>query len=79
MVRRLKPEPGVGTPPKAKSRWCVHEHKDPDILHLKVFSPTPPVEVLMLFLQVVMTLGFSLAVGDIKQAFLQSDPPSRAR
>ena len=30
MVRRRKPQPGVGTKPKAKSRWCVHGHQDPD-------------------------------------------------
>ena len=79
MVRRLKPQPGVGTPPKPKSRWCVRGHQDPDVASLRIYSPTPPVEVLMLFLQVTASLRFSFAVADIKQAFLQSDPLERSQ
>eukprot|EP00959_Pyramimonas_sp_CCMP1952_P106363 2223644-Pyramimonas_sp.AAC.1 len=30
MVRRWKPVEGTFAEPAAKSRWCVHGHKDPD-------------------------------------------------
>eukprot|EP00959_Pyramimonas_sp_CCMP1952_P290506 6076127-Pyramimonas_sp.AAC.1 len=30
MVRRWKPVEGAFAEPEAKSRWCVHGHKDPD-------------------------------------------------
>ena len=30
MVRRLKPQEGTFQKPKAKSRWCVLGHQDPD-------------------------------------------------
>eukprot|EP00971_Amphidinium_carterae_P176853 3506871-Amphidinium_carterae.1 len=42
-------------------------------------SPTPPVEVVMMFMQAVASLGFDIAVADIKQAFLQSDPLERQK
>eukprot|EP00959_Pyramimonas_sp_CCMP1952_P330375 6917602-Pyramimonas_sp.AAC.1 len=30
MVRRWKPVEGTFANPDAKSRWCVHGHRDPD-------------------------------------------------
>ena len=49
MVRRRKPQPGVGQW-KAKSRWCVHGHSDPDTADLVTFAPTPSTEGIMAFL-----------------------------
>ena len=40
MVRRLKPQEGTFQKPKAKSRWCVLGHQDPDAL--PTCSPTHP-------------------------------------
>eukprot|EP00971_Amphidinium_carterae_P268458 5326028-Amphidinium_carterae.1 len=77
MVRRWKSQPGVNAPPKPKSRWCVQGFRDPDGGELHTYSPTPPVEVVMIFLQMVASLNFTVAVADVKQAFLQSDPLSR--
>ena len=52
LVRQLKPQPGVGTPPKCKSRWCVLGHQDPDTADLKVYAPTPGSEAVLAMLQV---------------------------
>ena len=42
IVRGLKPQPGIETPPNPKSRWCVRGHQDPDVAHLRVYPPTSP-------------------------------------
>ena len=78
MVRRLKPQEGVGTPPKAKSRWCVHGHQDPDTEHLQVYAPTPQSESTLLFLQVMVSHGFRMQIADFKNAFCQSHKLSRS-
>eukprot|EP00959_Pyramimonas_sp_CCMP1952_P129917 2716835-Pyramimonas_sp.AAC.1 len=51
MVRRFKPMEGVGAKAKAKSRWCVHGHQDPDGEHLSVYAPTPQTESILVTLQ----------------------------
>ena len=40
-VYREKPGEGVGAASKAKCRWCVRGHRDPDIRHLEGSSSTP--------------------------------------
>ena len=40
-VRRLKPQEVVGALAKAKSRWCVRGHQDPDTERLQVYARTP--------------------------------------
>ena len=52
MVRRWKPQEGTFAPPKAKSRWCVRGHEDEDTQSLRVYSPTPQSESMMLFLAI---------------------------
>ena len=76
MIRRKKPMPGVGSF-KFKSRWCVHGHKDPDSHLLRTFAPTPTVESINLFFQVCLNENLSLAFGDIRNAFGQSDKLDR--
>eukprot|EP00971_Amphidinium_carterae_P184735 3667673-Amphidinium_carterae.3 len=49
MVRRLKPQRGIGSAPKPKSRFCVLGHQDPDTAFLRVYAPTPAVEVMMVY------------------------------
>eukprot|EP00959_Pyramimonas_sp_CCMP1952_P104106 2176056-Pyramimonas_sp.AAC.1 len=60
MVRRWKPVEGTFQEPSAKSRWCVHGHRDPDSGSLQVF----------------MNLGMLADIADVKNAFCQSDPMS---
>ena len=79
MVRRWKPAEGTGARPIAKSRWCVHGYKDPDANGLEVFSPTPQTSSIMFFLQLACSLCFSLQVGDVKNAFCQSNSLSRPK
>ena len=77
MVRRKKPTPGIGCW-KAKSRWCVHGHTDPDLGQLSTYSPTPSTESIMLFLQSSLNCDLRLSFADVKNAFCQSRPLQRA-
>eukprot|EP00971_Amphidinium_carterae_P037358 734344-Amphidinium_carterae.6 len=79
MVRRLKPQAGIGTAPKPKSRFCVLGHQDPDTALLRVYAPTPAVEVMMAYFQATASLGFALTVLDVKQAFVEGLPLQRER
>ena len=60
MVRRCKPQEGTFQKPKAKSRWCVLEHQDPDATDMFTYAPTPQTESIMLF--VFSTAGVWLDV-----------------
>ena len=72
MVRRRKPMPGLHQY-KAKSRFCVHGHKDPDSGTFRTFAPTPSTEALHVVCQVIANHGMTVNFGDIKAAFAQSD------
>ena len=48
----------------------MHGHQDPETLRLKVYSPTPQTETLMLFLQALLNLGLPFSIADLKQACL---------
>ena len=72
MVRRRKPLPEENQW-KAKSRWCLGGHTDPDTGSLQTYSPTPQGEGMMAFLQVSLNLGHDLAFADVKNAFCQSN------
>ena len=72
MVRRRKPLEKLGSW-KAKSRWCLHGHSDPDTGSLVTYAPTPQVESIMTFLQTGANLGHCFAFSDVKNAFCQSD------
>lgn len=77
MVRRKKPVPGLHQW-KAKSRWCVHGHTDPDLGRLSTYSPTPATESIMLFLQSALNTELRLSFADVKNAFCQSRRLNRA-
>ena len=49
-VYREKPGEGVGAASKAKCRWCVLGHRDPDIRQLERSSPTPQTSSMYTFL-----------------------------
>ena len=78
MVRRKKPQPELNAW-KAKSRWCIHGHHDPDTGTLCTYSPTPSTEGLMTFLQTGLNFGMKFAFSDVKNAFCQSDKLNRPR
>eukprot|EP00959_Pyramimonas_sp_CCMP1952_P341220 7148245-Pyramimonas_sp.AAC.1 len=79
MVRRWKPVEGAFSEPTAKSRRCVHGHKDPDTGTLYVCSPTPQTSSILVFIQVMMNLGHLGDIADVENAFCQSDPMSRVQ
>ena len=73
VVRRWKPSEQPGQAPSRKSRWCVRGDKDPDLLMLDRYAPTVTTAVVSIALQVAASYGFRGAVGDLKNAFMQSD------
>ena len=73
MVRRWKPAELPGEPPSRKSRWCVRGDKDPDLMMLERYAPTANTAVIGITMQTAASLGFRGAVGDLKNAFMQSD------
>ena len=72
-VYREKPGEGVGAASKAKCRWCVLGHRDPDIRHFKRSSPTPQTSIIYTFLSVAAVLQREVTFGDLNSAFMQSD------
>ena len=64
MVRRKKPMPGFHQY-KAKSRFCVHGHKDPGSGTFKTFAPTPTTEALNVVCQVVANEDMLLMFADV--------------
>ena len=71
IVRSL--ERGVGAASKAKCRWCVLGHRDPDIRQLERSSPTPQTSSIYTFLFVAAVLQREVTLCDLKSAFMQSD------
>ncbi|CAE7241240.1 Abcb1 [Symbiodinium sp. CCMP2456] len=64
---------------KAKSRWCIQGHSDPDTSELQTYAPTPSTEGLMMFLQTATNLRQECAFADVRNAFCQSLPLSRSK
>ena len=67
----------VGEQWKAKARWILLGHRDPDSLQLERFAPTPSSTTVMLALQILSSLQFHLFIMDVSSAFGQSDPVER--
>ena len=78
MVRRLKPQEGTFQKPKAKSRWCVLGHQDPDAADMFTYAPTPQTESIMMFLFLLQLCSLTLFIADLKNAFCQSDSLDRS-
>ena len=78
MVRRKKPQPELHSW-KAKSRWCLHGHSDPDTGTLMTYAPTPQSESIMLFLQTALNYQMKIAFADVKNAFCQSNTLHREK
>lgn len=73
IARRYKPGEQPSEAPTKKSRLCVRGGLDPDILDLERFSPT----LNTVLLQVAANEGTRATVGDLKNAFCQSQPLNR--
>ena len=74
MVRRWKPAELPGEPPTMKSRWSIRGDRDPDLLSLDRYSPTVTTAVISIVLQTASSRKFRCAIGDLKNAFMQSEP-----
>jgi hypothetical protein len=77
IVRRWKPSEQPGVPPSRKSRWCVRGDKDPDLLDLVRHAPTVTTATLAVVLQIAASMGWEAAIGDLRNAFMQSDQLQR--
>ena len=78
VARRYKPAEQPGEPPSKKSRLCIRGDLDPDILDLERFSPTVTTANFNVALQLAANDGVTATVGDLKNAFCQSQPLHRA-
>lgn len=77
IVRRWKPAELPGEKPKMKSRWCIRGDRDPDLMYLDRYAPTATTSVISIALQVGASHKFRCALGDLQNAFMQSDPLKR--
>ena len=67
----------VGEDWKAKARWILLGHKDPDALELERYAPTPSSTTIMLCFQIIASMKFRMFIMDVSAAFGQSDPYER--
>ena len=67
----------VGEDWKAKARWILLGHKDPDALQLERYAPTPSSTTIMLCFQVLASMKFKMFIMDVSSAFGQSDHHER--
>ena len=74
IARRYKPGEQPGEPATKKSRLCVRGDLDPDILELERFAPTLNTVNFNITLQVAANENMTATVGDLKNAFCQSQP-----
>ena len=70
MVRRLKLQEGTFQKPKAKSRWCVLGHQDPDAADMFTYAPTPQTDSIMVFLFLLQLCSLTLSIADLKKCVL---------
>ena len=73
LSHRIVPSRHVYRASKAKCRWCVLGHRDPDLRQLERSSPTPQTSSIYTFLFVAAVLQREVTLGDLKSAFMQSD------
>lgn len=62
---------------KAKARWTLLGHKDPNALKLERYAPTPSSTTVMMCLQIISSMKYHLYIMDVSSAFGQSDPHER--
>ena len=79
IARRYKPGEQPCEAPTKKSRLCVRGDLDPDILELERFSPTLNTVNFNVLLQIAANQKMTTTVGDLKNAFCQSQPLPRPK
>ena len=79
IARRYKPGEQPGEPAMKKSRLCIRGDLDPDILDLERFSPTLNTVNFNVLLQIAANENMKATVGDLKNAFCQSQPLHRPK
>ena len=62
---------------KAKCRWILQGHKDPDAVDLDGRSPAPTMASINLLLMACASLHFEVHQGDLSEAFLQGKMAER--
>ena len=67
----------VGEDWKAKARWILLGHRDPDAMELERYAPTPSSTTIMLCFQIIASMKFKMYIMDVSSAFGQSDPYER--
>jgi hypothetical protein len=77
MLRKYKHADQPGEPAAQKSRLCIRGDQDPDLLNLDRFSPTINTMNMNAVLQIAANKKMRAAIGDLKNAFCQSDPLQR--
>ena len=78
MVRRRKPGELPGDASTPKSRLCIRGDCDPDFLDISKHAPTASSLTLAMAMQVCATRKFRASVGDLRNAFMQSDELHRS-
>ena len=66
-----KESPEIDQGWKAKARWILLGHRDPGVLKLERYSPTPSTTTVYLTFQIISSLGYRLVVMDVSSAFGQ--------
>ena len=73
MVRRYKPGELPGEAATRKSRLCIRGDHDPDVFSLERHAPTASSLTLAMAMQVASTRRWRASVGDLRNAFCQSE------
>ena len=63
---------------RAKARWILLRHRDPDALKVERYAPTPATTTVYMTFQIIASLGYRLTIMDVTSAFGQSEPEERA-
>ena len=72
-----KKQQEVGQMWKAKARWILLGHKDPNAQQLERHAPTPATPTVYLAFQILSSLRYKLVIMDVSSAFGQSDHHER--
>ena len=67
----------VGQAWKAKARWILLGHRDPDALKVERYAPTPATTTVYMTFQILASLRYRLTIMDVSSAFGQSEPEER--
>ena len=72
-----KKQQELGQSWKAKARWILLGHRDPDAQELERYAPTPATPTVYLAFQILSSLHYELVIMGVSSAFGQSDRHER--